>query len=71
MPIPRSVAKANPFVLNPAVRLLAGRTPGLAIVNHRGRRSGREYATPINLFHTPSGFVATLTYGPNPTGSGT
>jgi deazaflavin-dependent oxidoreductase (nitroreductase family) len=64
MPIPRSVARANRFVLNPVVRLVAGRLPGFAIVRHRGRRSGREYATPINIFRIPSGFMAALTYGP-------
>lgn len=64
VPIPRSVAKANRFVLNPVVRRVAGRLPGFAIVRHRGRRSGREYATPINIFTIPSGFIAALTYGP-------
>ena len=64
MPIPRSVAKANRHILNPLVRLGAGRAPGFAIVHHRGRRSGKEYATPINVFRTPSGFMTALTYGP-------
>ena len=64
MPLPRSVAKANRFIANPVVRLFAGRLPGFAIVGHRGRRSGREYATPINIFRVESGFMAALTYGP-------
>lgn len=64
MPLPRCVAKANRRVLNPVVRLVAGRLPGFAIVRHRGRRTEREYATPINVFRVPSGFIAALTYGP-------
>jgi deazaflavin-dependent oxidoreductase (nitroreductase family) len=43
----------------------AGR-PGDAhvIVHHTGRRSGRSYATPIGLEHTPAGLLVTLPYGP-------
>jgi deazaflavin-dependent oxidoreductase (nitroreductase family) len=36
-----------------------------AIVYHRGRRSGRPYSTPINIFQTDDGFVIALTYGPD------
>jgi deazaflavin-dependent oxidoreductase (nitroreductase family) len=64
VPLPRAVAKANRFTVNPVVRLVAGRAPGFAIVRHRGRRSGREYATPINVFRVPTGFMTALTYGP-------
>ncbi|MGA8046187.1 MAG: nitroreductase family deazaflavin-dependent oxidoreductase [Dermatophilaceae bacterium] len=65
MPLPRAVAKANRFTVNPVARLVAGRAPGFAVVRHRGRRSGREYATPINVFRVPSGFMTALTYGPD------
>lgn len=64
VPLPRALAKANRFVANPVARLIAARAPGFAIVRHRGRRSGRDYATPINVFRVPSGYVAALTYGP-------
>lgn len=63
--LPRGLARTNRFSVNPIVRLVAGRVPGFAIVRHRGRRSGREYATPINIFPVTSGFVAALTYGPD------
>jgi deazaflavin-dependent oxidoreductase (nitroreductase family) len=43
---------------------LAGRVPTLVAVRHRGRRSGRVYETPINVFRTSDGYVAALTYGP-------
>lgn len=65
MVLPRPVAKANRFWINPIARLVAGRAPGFAIVRHQGRRSGRSYATPINIFRVTSGFVAALTYGPD------
>ena len=35
----------------------------LAIVHHRGRRSGREYRTPVMTFPTETGYVIALTYG--------
>jgi deazaflavin-dependent oxidoreductase (nitroreductase family) len=37
--------------------------PGFGVVIHRGRRSGREYRTPVNVFRTPDGYVVALTYG--------
>ncbi|MBR7826577.1 hypothetical protein KDK95_09700 [Actinospica sp. MGRD01-02] len=43
---------------------LAGRGP-FSVVVHRGRKSGREYRTPLLLASVPEGFVAELTYGPN------
>jgi deazaflavin-dependent oxidoreductase (nitroreductase family) len=47
------------------MRTFAGRVPGFAIVVHRGRRTGREYCTPVNAFRSPAGIVIALTYGPN------
>jgi deazaflavin-dependent oxidoreductase (nitroreductase family) len=41
---------------------LAGVGP-FSLVEHRGRRSGREYQTPVILARVPAGFVAELTYG--------
>jgi deazaflavin-dependent oxidoreductase (nitroreductase family) len=37
--------------------------PGLGVVVHRGRRSGRAYETPVNVFATADGYVLALTYG--------
>jgi deazaflavin-dependent oxidoreductase (nitroreductase family) len=52
--------------LNRATRrlALAGRGP-FSVVVHTGRKSGREYRTPLLLASVPEGFVAELTYGPN------
>ena len=35
----------------------------MAIVQHRGRASGREYRTPVFAFPTDEGFAIALTYG--------
>ncbi|HEV2236566.1 MAG TPA: nitroreductase/quinone reductase family protein [Ktedonobacterales bacterium] len=35
----------------------------LALVRHRGRTSGREYATPVGVRPTSDGFVIPLTFG--------
>ena len=41
----------------------AGRLPGFAIITHTGRRSGRRYRTPVNLFRSRDAYVIALTYG--------
>ena len=33
------------------------------MVEHRGRRSGRRYRTPVNVFPTEDGYRFALTYG--------
>jgi deazaflavin-dependent oxidoreductase (nitroreductase family) len=65
MPIPKAVARFNRYLTNPIARRIAGWAPMFAIVYHRGRRSGRPYSTPINIFQTDDGFVIALTYGPD------
>lgn len=65
MPIPRVVTRANRRVLNPLLmRHIAGVIPPLMLVRHTGRRSGRQYETPIMAFRHGEGFVIALTYGP-------
>lgn len=63
MPIPRFVARLNRVGLNRFTRRAAPRVPGFGLVIHRGRRSGRVYETPVNVFATASGFRIALTYG--------
>ena len=58
----RSVARVvNPLVL----RFAGGRhMPVLGVLHHRGRRTGREYATPLGIRPAASGgFVMPLTFG--------
>ena len=63
MPLPHRLARINRVVTNPVARVAAGRLPFFGIVVHQGRRSGRTYRTPVNVFARPGGFVIPLTYG--------
>lgn len=63
MPIPRTVARLNRAGLNRLTRHLAPWLPGFGVVVHRGRRSGREYRTPVNVFPNSGGVRLALTYG--------
>lgn len=49
---------------NPAMMKLAGRRYWFAgIIRHTGRRSGREYATPVWALPTSDGFLISLPFG--------
>lgn len=50
-------------VVNRITRLFAGRLPGFAIVDYRGRKSGKAYRTPMNVFRDGEDYVFALTYG--------
>ena len=64
MPLPRSVARFNRRVTNRLIGRLAPRLPGFGIVVHTGRKTGRRYRTPVNVFHRAHNYVIALTYGP-------
>jgi deazaflavin-dependent oxidoreductase (nitroreductase family) len=49
--------------LNPFTRLFAGWMPGFGILAHGGRKTGRPYRIPINVFRRGDDFVFFLTYG--------
>ena len=51
--------------LNPLMQSLAGssRLPMLAVLSHRGRRSGRAYTTPVGARPIRDGYVIPLTFG--------
>ena len=63
MPLPGWLARFNRGVTNLATRPVAQRLPGFAVVIHYGRRSGRRYRTPVNLFRSRDRYVIALTYG--------
>ena len=65
MPIPRVVGQWNKAGLNKVTRRIAPWLPGLGVVVHHGRRSGRVYQTPVNVFRAKDGYVLALTYGPD------
>lgn len=69
MEFPQGFARFNRHVTNPVQRLWAGWLPPFAIVEHVGRRSGKQYRTPVNVFSTTvdgkPGVAIVLTYGPD------
>ncbi|GAA1637085.1 nitroreductase family deazaflavin-dependent oxidoreductase [Georgenia ruanii] len=64
-PIPLWVGRVNKRALNRVMRFVAPYLPGFALLVHRGRRSGREYAVPVNIFRDGAGYRIALTYGPS------
>jgi deazaflavin-dependent oxidoreductase (nitroreductase family) len=65
MVAPRWLARANRHGLNKVTGRFADRLPGFGVVTHTGRKSGRRYRTPVNLFRTAHGYQVALTYGPD------
>lgn len=63
MVVPNRVARFNRVVTNRLTRPFAARVPGLGLVQHRGRRSGRTYRTPVNVFSAGGDYVIALVYG--------
>src|ERR1700686_68239 len=59
----RWVAAFNLAVTNRIISRFAARLPGFGILTHIGRKSGRVYRTPVNVFRAPEGFLVALTYG--------
>ena len=65
MPLPRSIARMNRRVTNHLLGGLATRLPGFGVVVHTGRRSLRQYRTPVNVFRRDDRYIIALTYGSN------
>lgn len=65
MPIPLRVGRWNRVGLNRVTTPLMRWLPGFGVVHHVGRRSGRAYRTPVNLFPSDGGYLIALTYGPH------
>jgi deazaflavin-dependent oxidoreductase (nitroreductase family) len=59
----RWVAAFNLAVTNRITSRFAARLPGFGILAHVGRKSGKVYRTPVNVFRSPEGFLIALTYG--------
>src|SRR5246500_2763797 len=58
----RWLAKINIAFTNRITSLFAGWLPGFGILTHVGRKSGKVYRTPVNVFRAPNGFIIALTY---------
>jgi deazaflavin-dependent oxidoreductase (nitroreductase family) len=51
-------------LLNPITRHFVHWLPSFAIISYRGRRSGKTYRTPMNVFRDGDSYLFALTYGP-------
>src|SRR5207244_3119558 len=58
----RCLAKINIAFTNRITSLFAGWLPGFGILTHMGRKSGKVYRTPVNVFRASNGFIIALTY---------
>ena len=58
----RWLAKINIAVTNRITSLFAGWLPGFGILTHVGRKSGKLYRSPVNVFRASNGFIIALTY---------
>jgi deazaflavin-dependent oxidoreductase (nitroreductase family) len=57
------MARFNQRYTNRLTRHIAGWAPGFALLEHVGRRSGRVYETPVNVFNLREKYMFALTYG--------
>lgn len=65
MPLPRWLACFNRRVTNRVLGPWARYMPAFGVVVHTGRKTRRQYRTPVNVFRRPGGYVIALTYGPD------
>ena len=63
-PLLRAVRTSNKYLLNPVMGTLAGRKNWYAAaVRHTGRKSGKQYSTPVVAIRVQDGFIIPLPYG--------
>jgi deazaflavin-dependent oxidoreductase (nitroreductase family) len=63
---PTRMRVIRPFttrIVNPITRRFAGWLPWFGILTYRGRKSGKTYRTPMNVFRRGGSYVFALTYG--------
>lgn len=63
--LPKRLARFNKVATNRVTGLVAPWLPGFAMLTHTGRKSGRRYRIPLNVFRTDDGYLIALTYGPD------
>jgi deazaflavin-dependent oxidoreductase (nitroreductase family) len=49
--------------INPITRRVARRLPSFGVLTHRGRKTGRSFHTPVNVFRRGEEYYFFLTYG--------
>jgi deazaflavin-dependent oxidoreductase (nitroreductase family) len=57
------MANFNRRITNPLALALGGWAPTVGSLEHVGRKSGKRYRTPLNIFDTADGFVILIGYG--------
>jgi len=63
-PLLKAVRTSNKYLLNPLMVRLAGHKHWYAAaIRHTGRRSGKQYTTPVVVERVADGFVIPLPYG--------
>lgn len=63
-PLLRAIRLSNKYVLNPLMGRFAGRKNSYAAaIRHTGRKSGKQYSTPVGVVRTQDGFIIPLAYG--------
>jgi deazaflavin-dependent oxidoreductase (nitroreductase family) len=59
----RSIARFNKHATNLVVGPLAPRLPYMAVIEHKGRKSGKRYQTPVMAFVEDGTLSVVLNYG--------
>jgi deazaflavin-dependent oxidoreductase (nitroreductase family) len=57
------LAPVTTRAFNPVMRMIAGRLPGLGVLTHTGRATGRTYRTPLLVLRRGDGYLIALWYG--------
>jgi len=65
MEVPRWYARFNRRFTNRIVRLWAGWSPAMLVLEHVGRKSGKRYRTPLNMWPIDGGVAILVGYGPD------
>jgi deazaflavin-dependent oxidoreductase (nitroreductase family) len=63
MSVQRRLARLNKYFGNKIVGRILPTLPGFGAVYHKGRKSGREYRTPVKVFRRNDHFILSLPYG--------
>jgi deazaflavin-dependent oxidoreductase (nitroreductase family) len=63
-PLLNAIRVSNKYVLNPLMSRFAGRRNSYAAaIRHTGRKSGKQYSTPVGAERVQDGFIIPLGYG--------
>ena len=63
MQLPRFLRRVNRVFTNPLLGTVAWLVPPLAVVHHVGRKTGRQYRSPVVAIRSGDGYVIPMTYG--------